>query len=350
MQQEALKLRHAINKIERLLDHSLAYTDKFLLDHVQSRIDAKAQELGLNAVPIDHGLVDWGALIQAAIYRQAPFQAGDKEKGFRDALVAESFLQLVAGSPKNPQVCRVVLVTEDKLLAEAVKQRISSSPNARILESIEDLKGLINAIVSNAGEDFIAQLKPKASRIFFVSSEVKDTLYFKESIGDKLRDKFKAELAVIPEGADFRKDERWIINHPNFSRKEGHRIHWTTRIDIETEAGVYSKGAGNKSLHAGAAGAYVPVGKRGVGVAARAYDPRDPRPIHRLHSQKGDHAPRHRPLRGPLEHRSHAGKGAQKEPNREHPPRRAHLATHYAAEQWLIDFTSPLAAPGAARI
>jgi hypothetical protein len=121
MQAEALKLRSAINKIERLLNHNLALTDPMLLDHVRTKIDEKERELGLQEIALNHSLVDWRVLIHAAAYRIPPFQAGDKEKGFRDALVAESFLQLLTDSPKTPNLCRVVLVTSDELLSQAVK-------------------------------------------------------------------------------------------------------------------------------------------------------------------------------------------------------------------------------------
>jgi hypothetical protein len=121
METEALKLRGAINKIERLLGHNLALTNQTLLYHVKTKIEQKERELGLEEIQLDHGSVDWGALIHAAVYRKPPFEAGDKEKGFRDALVAESFLQLLNASPRTAESCRVVLVTSDGLLAEAVK-------------------------------------------------------------------------------------------------------------------------------------------------------------------------------------------------------------------------------------
>jgi len=238
MQAEALKFRSAIDKIERLLGHNLALTDEVLLQHVKTRIEEKEKELRLQEIKLEHGLVDWPKLIHAAAYRNPPFEAGSKEKGFRDALVAESFLQLLATSPKTPSLCRVVLVTADNLLTQAVKERITDSPNASVLATVEELKGLINTIVSNAGEEFIAQLKPKAAKLFFVSSDEKETVFYKEKIDDRLEEKFKSELQAKPEGTSYRKNGTWLIDKPNFSRKEGRRIFWTSRIEIEMEAGT----------------------------------------------------------------------------------------------------------------
>jgi hypothetical protein len=237
MQTEALKLRSAINRIERLLDHNLALADQFLTDHVERKINETEKTLGLREIKLDHGKVDWIALIHAACYRLPPFSPGETEKGFRDAIVAESFLQLVGESPKTPYRCRIVLVTLDELLTEAVNKRISGLPNVSVLRGVDELKGLINALVSDVDEEFIVGLKPKAARLFFTSSDNKDALFYRENIEAKVREKFKSELAARPEGTTFRSDRTWTINYPTFARKEGKRTFWTSRIDIDVEAG-----------------------------------------------------------------------------------------------------------------
>jgi hypothetical protein len=241
MQTEALKLRSAINKIERLLDHKLALSDRVLVDHVKIKIDEKESQLGLQEIKLDHALVDWPKLMHAAAYRHAPFEVGEKEKGFRDAIVAESFLQLLASSPKTASLCRVVLVTSDERLTQAVRERIADLPNASVVANVEELKGLINTIVSNAGEEFITQIKPKAAKLFFVSADDKETVFYKEKIEQRLEDKFKSELGATPTGTTFRKNGRWLIERPNFSKKDGRRVFWTSRISIEIEAGTVTK-------------------------------------------------------------------------------------------------------------
>jgi hypothetical protein len=247
MQAEALKLRFPISKIERLLGHNLALTDSALLDHVRTKIDEAEQQLGLQEIKLDHSLIDWPKLIHAAVYRRAPFEPGEKEKGFRDAIVAESFIQLVESSPRTPSICRVVLVTSDRLLMQAVKERIKEEPNGSVVSSLEELKGLINTIVSNVGEDFIAQLKPKASKLFFISSDDKGTLFYKEKLTERVEEQFKAELKVRPEVTSFRDNNAWHIHQPNFLRKDGRRIFWTTRIDIEVEVGTLALGSEPKA-------------------------------------------------------------------------------------------------------
>jgi hypothetical protein len=112
------------------------------------------------------------------------------------------------------------------------------------LAGIEELKGLINTLVSNVSEDFIEQLRPKASKLFFVSAEDKDALYYREKIFEKISETFKEDLAKTPDGTAFRTNGTWYVGQPNFSRKEGRRIFWTTRISIEVEAGTLAKESG----------------------------------------------------------------------------------------------------------
>jgi PIN domain len=238
MQVEALKLRFPIAKIERLLGHNLALTDSVLLDHVKTKIDEAEERLGLQEIKLDHNSIDWPKLIDAAVYRKPPFETGEREKGFRDAIVAESFLQLVASSPRTPSVCRIVLVTSDALLTRAIKERLADSPNGSVLGNLDELRGLINTIVSNVGEEFIAQIRPKASKLFFVSQDDKSTLFYKERIREQLEEKFSAALDARPAGTTFRRNSTWYVNHPNFSRKEGRRVFWTSRIEVEVEAGT----------------------------------------------------------------------------------------------------------------
>jgi hypothetical protein len=240
MQTEALKLRAGINRIERLLGHNLALSDQVLLEHVKMKIDEKEAQLGLREIELDCSKVNWKNVVRAASYRTPPFQAGEKEKGFRDAIVAESFLQLLADSPKSAKTCRVVLVTDDQLLSRAVKERIIGSPNASILAGIEELKGLINTLISNVSEEFIAVLKPKAERMFFVPGD-KSTLYFRENIWDRLKEKFKAQLEQKPNGTSFRENKKFYVHAPNFVRKEGRRIFWSSRIEALVEAGTVTR-------------------------------------------------------------------------------------------------------------
>jgi hypothetical protein len=235
MQKRALELLPPIAKVERLLGHKLAITEQILIDSVEKAVSDRLGELGLLILAQDYQKVNWHQVSLDAAYRKPPFQDGESEKGFRDRMIVECFLQLVDVSPRTAKTCRVVLVSGDRLVAQAVEAQTVGSTNTRVLATLEELKGLINTLVSQVDEEFLASLKPKAQKFFFIPKE-KSTLLYKESIREKLEAKFATELASPPLGASSRKNGTWLINEPNFVKKTGRRIQWTSRIEIEAEA------------------------------------------------------------------------------------------------------------------
>ncbi len=171
-----------------------------------------------------------------AAYRRPPFHPGEKEKGFRDALIMEAFLQLVTASPVTPKVCHIALVTGDGLLADAIKARTSDSKNVRILTTLEELKGLISTLVSAVSEEFVAGLQERAGKYFFNPDHVEESLISKEKVRDRIRENFGSELESIPKGAERRENGTWYVTPPRFARKERQRVYWVTRINVEAKA------------------------------------------------------------------------------------------------------------------
>ena len=55
-------------------------------DAIEARIRAQLSELKLSVMACDSSNVDWASLTRNSAFRLPPFQAGDTEKGFRDAL------------------------------------------------------------------------------------------------------------------------------------------------------------------------------------------------------------------------------------------------------------------------
>jgi len=229
MQQRAHDLLPQIGKTEKLLGHNLNITQDILDQRVQAVLDAAIAKLNLTLIHLDTTKVDWSALIEAAAYRRPPFEAGKKEKGFRDAIALECVAQLVLASPQTPSVCLIAFVSSDAVLAEAARNRIGHAGNVRILETIDDLIALINTLISQVGEDVVEDIRKRANGYFFKPQD-KTTFYYKGDVLSKIRGQVGTELSRIPEGATFQDEERITIGWPEFQRKEARRFHWITRI------------------------------------------------------------------------------------------------------------------------
>jgi len=235
MELAALKLLPSIQKLERVLGHNLNITEGVIRHRIDEVVETQLKDFGLQIVDLVIGDVDWQRVALDAAYRRPPFEAGEHEKGFRDALIVETFLQVLQHSPSTPTICRVALSSGDALLRTAVANRTSDRTNVRVLEGLDELKDLINTLVAKVTEDFVAKIREGASALFFTEKDP-NSIYYKEKVGERLRETFVAELKKLPAGAQRREGGGWYIIAPRFVKKEGQRVHWVTAINTEAKA------------------------------------------------------------------------------------------------------------------
>ena len=232
MQRAAFGLLPSVTKLEKLLGHNLNITENILTKRVNEAVEEQLSELGILTLDIETSKVDWKSIIQRALYRHPPFEPGEKEKGFRDSLIAETFLQLVQQSPTTPSVCRLAIVTNDDLLSEYIKSRTKDAKNVRVLSTVNELESLINTLVSKVTEEFIADIKEKVSKYIFEKGN-KASLYYKENIGNKILTSYGEELNAVSIAGLLRENGSWGIYDPVFVKKERQRTFWTTQISVD---------------------------------------------------------------------------------------------------------------------
>ncbi|MEP7292424.1 MAG: PIN domain-containing protein, partial [Chloroflexota bacterium] len=229
------KLLPGIEKLEKLMGYNLGITEDILHLRVKEAIDKELKAHKINVINLDTNMVNWQEVILRSVHRRPPFDPGDKEKGFRDAIVIESLFQMIEVSPTTPKICRIAFISEDKLMNEAANEKIGSRSNIRLLETLDDLQSLINILISETTEEFVRGITQKAKELFF-SEGSSESLYYKENIRDAINRKFKDVLQSLPNGADKRKNGDWFISSPTFIKKEGQRVHWNTKITVEANA------------------------------------------------------------------------------------------------------------------
>lgn len=234
MQRKAFELLPSIQKLEKLLGHNLNITEEILVHRVNGAIETELDDLGVTVVEIDTNKIDWSGVIERSVNRTPPFQPGDKEKGFRDSLIAEAFIQLVEQSPTTPMVCRLAIVADDKRLEEFVRNETKDSKNVRVLSNIGELESLINTLVSEVTEEFVADVRERAESYLFTKDD-KSTLYYKEEVGEKIRQEYSDELKSTPSEGLSREGGTWWIGEPVFVKKERQRIYWATTIKIDAK-------------------------------------------------------------------------------------------------------------------
>jgi hypothetical protein len=228
------ELLPSIAKLERLLGHNLNITQDIIISRIRETVSKQIITNNLNIIKIEPLKIDWSQLINKSLYRLPPFEDNEKEKGFRDALIVECIKHLIDVSPITSNICRIIFITNDQLLTEAVNERFNQNSNFRTLASIEELISLINILTAEIKEELINSISGTAGNLFFIKDD-ESSLYYKEKIYNTISEKYSQELKLLPESASRREDKTWYISKPGFVKKLKQRIHWKTVIEIEVK-------------------------------------------------------------------------------------------------------------------
>jgi len=238
MVKKAKELLPNMQKLEKLIGCNFGIGEEALELHVDNAIKKDIRESKIQIATIDTNDIDLENLIFRSVNREPPFEENEKEKGFRDSVIAHSFLHLHKNSPITPKVCLLVLVANDDRLKEYVSELTTDSKNVRMLSNLGELENLINTLVSEISEDFAAELAEKAGKLFFEKDNNK-CFYYKNSIGEKIREQYSNELSDTFLLGRLRRDLTWWISPPIFKNKNKQRIHWTTIVEPEFEIYYY---------------------------------------------------------------------------------------------------------------
>jgi PIN domain len=222
----------SIAKLEQLLGHRLNITEQILKDRVETCIKNQLTDLKIDKVCLDTSNVNWQKIIEDSTARNPPFENNQKEKGFRDAVILETFAQIVLGSVTDPKKCRNILISEDSMLVQAANERFSKFSNVKILPTIEKCEELINLITNEVTEETIKSLEDKIS-LYFYDREKNSGIYFDNNIGNQIENQFKKELRELYTGSTSRENGSLSYYPPVFSHKEGQKFFWITEVCIE---------------------------------------------------------------------------------------------------------------------
>jgi len=240
MLKEGKKLLPSIQKLEKLLGHNLNITEKIVHSSIKATIKQYLEEYSINVIEPDIKCINWQQVVQKSLWRVPPFEDSEKEKGFRDELIQQTFLQVINNSPKTPSICRVVFLGHDSLLLSSLAEATKGLSNVKIFSDLEELKGLINTLVSQVKEELIEAISEDISKLFFEKDD-KESLYYKEKVSALIVDKYKAHLQELAQGSEKRSNGTWFISHPRFFSKKGQRITWKTRINVVSKSYKFVK-------------------------------------------------------------------------------------------------------------
>lgn len=235
MKKKGFEIIPSIKKLEKIIGHNLAITEEIIETRINETIEKQVSLYNVNPISIDVTKVNWETIIHNSCFRKPPFEDGEYEKGFRDSIILETVIQLINNSPSSKSICRIILLTNDKLLQEAFNERTKSNHNTSVLNSLEEIESLINVLSSEITEELISQIIDQVEKVFFETDNI-NSIYYKENIRQQIVDNYSNELRQLPSKADRRENLTWWISKPGFVKKEGQKIFWKNVISVESKA------------------------------------------------------------------------------------------------------------------
>jgi hypothetical protein len=143
----------------------------------------------------------------------------------------------------------VILVSGDERLREMVAKRVGDQQNVKLFSSMEELRGFINTLASDVSEEFVNKYRAAAKALFYTVND-QATLWYSKKVEQEIRRRFEAKLASPHAGATTVEQARWDLASPEFVKKKGQRIHWSSRFTIpltafryETDPGLFMAGS-----------------------------------------------------------------------------------------------------------
>ncbi|MGZ5093847.1 MAG: PIN domain-containing protein [Burkholderiales bacterium] len=101
-------------------------------------------------------------IVEAAVWRHAPFKTGEKEQGFRDAIILETVKAIVRRNPHSD----ISFWSNDERLAVAATADLRHSPNFGVFRSAAPLKQFLTLARTRFSADFLHAVISKATEVF----------------------------------------------------------------------------------------------------------------------------------------------------------------------------------------
>ena len=218
-------------------------------NQVKAKVDRWLKSTGGIELPTPVASIDWGLIVDHAIWRKPPFAFDPKdqknEKGFRDAVILETVAHACDSAAAGKLV---IFVCNDYLLRTTAEGRLKASKKFLAFESLADFESYVNLTQQQFTNEFVKSIQSHARAKFWAKGDA-NCIYTKNEIGKRLLSDFATDLEfndptkialslmaqAIGTAAPTAKRTKQIfwIRSTQFSKLEGEReFHWTSRVDV----------------------------------------------------------------------------------------------------------------------
>ncbi|GEM_PF-2705589 len=205
-------------------------------------VEKSFEENNLEIIKTPYEQINWADLVNRAVYKKPPFNPEkDKEKGFRDAVIAETIL---INLPKISKDSNIVILVRDGLLSDFIASSTQKYNNLKIYPSILDFESAIKLHLLKDDDKLIDAISQEADTTFYTPLG-QDSLFYKENLPQKILAKFPS-LFANPEIEENKyygfgwvtNEKNWIpstepeyrVSKPVFIKNEGNDYYWSSTV------------------------------------------------------------------------------------------------------------------------
>lgn len=152
--------------------------------------------MGVKIVATPYNEIDMADLLGRAVKHLPPFEAGEGDKGIKDAIIA----QTIKNEFDNPDNAKknIALVTKDGRMTDYIKELIGESPRFHIFSTIGELQSHIQLRIDDLSE----QLATDAAKLFHTANDTR-SLYYKYALGRKMAEYYAEHIPDAKYGANY---------------------------------------------------------------------------------------------------------------------------------------------------
>jgi len=231
IKQKAISSWEKAERSLRFLCQALPLTREEAIQTAFNFLEKEIKSTGVDILPLEFSNVNFESISKASIERKPPFSSSG-EKGFRDALIAETIVQFVGTLPTDPHKCLVIVVSGDKILIKALEKRDLSINIEYVLDhnnAINRLVALGEGVSYSKIQKILFQADEK-----FISRDWKSGLFCEEKLESKILEQFEKEIldpiTFVP--AYFEKED-FFVSTPSLIKVDGNLWHFITFVEFQ---------------------------------------------------------------------------------------------------------------------
>jgi len=232
MRNEYREISSHLAKAERLFEAQWDITPQRVEQQIAARIAAELAERRIEVLPCTVEQVNWTELMRRSCFRELPFERGQTEKGFRDAIVCETFVQLAMGLVGRDTA---VLVSKDRLVKQYIESCAFLGDRVRVVDDLAALHFEIELRVAHVDEATQNLIEQRAQQLFFPweNREDQTCLWVRERLYERIWAEHGERLKEAPTGVSSVTAGQELSNARLVS-KQGTRVHFESTYFVQT--------------------------------------------------------------------------------------------------------------------